>query len=246
MSYRSIKRVLGETSLERKCRFLFGTCLFLLIAASFWWYGSQTETIVNEQNRNTGFLLVAQEMQVRHWKNLETNEAYRPLAQKLSESFSTQPYKVRFIIPNRAVTSERDNEDFTPHDDFERVVLKKFLEKKDRKKASSDTVEFVDRMSGDGSKYDYYQTIRAQTTLCFLACHQPASSFSGETAFGRPALGNSIAEAEGDLMAIAQLTFSTEQTRNAVNWSRANLVSTAIITVMLAMVASYIIVRYVI
>lgn len=36
MSYRSFKRVLGETSLERKCRFLFGACLLLLITSSFW------------------------------------------------------------------------------------------------------------------------------------------------------------------------------------------------------------------
>ena len=31
MSYRTIKRLLGETSLERKCRFLFGGALLLLI-----------------------------------------------------------------------------------------------------------------------------------------------------------------------------------------------------------------------
>ena len=46
MSYRSFKRVLGETSLERKCRFLFGACLLLLITASFWWYGKRTEQLV--------------------------------------------------------------------------------------------------------------------------------------------------------------------------------------------------------
>ncbi len=57
MSYRSIKRVLGETSLERKCRLLFGACLLLLITGSFWFYGDQTEEIVNEQNRSTGLLL---------------------------------------------------------------------------------------------------------------------------------------------------------------------------------------------
>ena len=48
MSYRSIKRVLGETSLERKCRFLFGACLLLLITASFWLYGKRTNTIIDE------------------------------------------------------------------------------------------------------------------------------------------------------------------------------------------------------
>ena len=61
MSYRSIKRVLGETSLERKCRFLFGACLLLLITASFWLYSFQTEQIVNEQDRNTGQLLTRQD-----------------------------------------------------------------------------------------------------------------------------------------------------------------------------------------
>ena len=49
MSYRSIKRVLGETSLERKCRFLFGACLLLLIIASFWVYGWQTEKLVRSR-----------------------------------------------------------------------------------------------------------------------------------------------------------------------------------------------------
>ena len=60
MSYRSIKTVLGETSLERKCRFLFGASLLLLITVSFWWYGWQTEKMVFQQNRNTGRLLIGQ------------------------------------------------------------------------------------------------------------------------------------------------------------------------------------------
>ena len=34
MSYRTIKRLLGETSLERKCRLLFGGGLLLLECAS--------------------------------------------------------------------------------------------------------------------------------------------------------------------------------------------------------------------
>ncbi len=93
MSYRSIKRVLGETSLERKCRLLFGACLFLLITASFWLYSFQTEWIVNDQNRNTGRLLVDQEMAVRHWKEFETTEKYQDLAKKLSECSASRSTK---------------------------------------------------------------------------------------------------------------------------------------------------------
>ena len=48
MSYRAFKRLLGETSLERKCRFLMGTGSLVLITASFWFYARQTERIAYE------------------------------------------------------------------------------------------------------------------------------------------------------------------------------------------------------
>src|SRR4051812_39017673 len=50
MSYRTIKRVLGETNLERKCRWWFGTSLFILLTLSFFWYGRRTDTLVNDLN----------------------------------------------------------------------------------------------------------------------------------------------------------------------------------------------------
>src|SRR5437763_16547042 len=49
MSYRAFKRLLGETSLERKCRFLFGGFILVLITASFWIYSRQTEELAYEQ-----------------------------------------------------------------------------------------------------------------------------------------------------------------------------------------------------
>ena len=73
MSYRSIKTVLGETSLERKCRFLFGASLFVLIAASFALFGWRTEKMVNERNRDTCRLLVDQVVLTNHWKISETD-----------------------------------------------------------------------------------------------------------------------------------------------------------------------------
>ena len=50
MSYRTIKRVLGETNLERKCRWWFGTSLFILLTLSFFWYGRRTEAILKGLN----------------------------------------------------------------------------------------------------------------------------------------------------------------------------------------------------
>ena len=83
MSYRSIKRVLGETSLERKCRFLFGACLLLLITASFWLYGKQTNKIIDEQNRSTGYMLALQEMQAAHSRSFPRRAEVRGLGDGL-------------------------------------------------------------------------------------------------------------------------------------------------------------------
>lgn len=249
MSYRSIKRVLGETNLERKCRFLFGACLLLLIAASFWFYGYQTEKTVREQNANTGRLLVDQEMAIRHWRSLEQTKVdpqYMALVKNLSESFKKQQYDVKFILPNSPVAKEGENDAFSPNDKFELEAIRGFLKNVPNKKTDSDADEFKWRMSKDENEYYYYQPIRATGSVCFAACHQPMDNATGASPSGRSAFGNSVAEAEGDLMAVAKLTFSTTRTRKSINENRAFLLATAIITVFLAMIALYAIVRYVI
>jgi signal transduction histidine kinase len=279
MSYRSLKRVLGETSLERKCRFLFGACLLLLITTSFWLYSFQTERIVNDQNGNTGGLLVDQEMAVRHWKVFEEPQHEEDLAKELADLFGTRKYNVRFILPNRPVMKNGGADGLSPKDDFELDAIRRFMknaprkpavgapenskktdprkpvvgatensQKTDpRKPAVGATEDYKERTSEDGDIYHYYQPIRANSDYC-LRCHLPMSSATGETSanFGRSVLANSSAEAVGDLMAVADLTFSTEKTRNDIVVNRMILVAMAIITVFLAMVASYAIVRYVI
>ena len=62
MSYRAFKRLLGETNLERKCRFLFGAFILLLITGSFWLYHRQTEHLAYDQIRTNCRLLVNQIM----------------------------------------------------------------------------------------------------------------------------------------------------------------------------------------
>jgi signal transduction histidine kinase len=246
MSYRSIKRVLGETSLERKCRFLFGACLLLLITASFWWYGGQIEQIVNEQYQSTGRLLVDQDMLVRHTLFVAENEKYQRVTQQLSESFSKQKCKEGFLLPNRPVAKDGGPDGFSPEDKFELDIIQRFLKEEPRKGGASDEGEFPWRMSKDKSKYYYYQPIRATNSLCFAGCHQPMSNVTGEATLRQPVGGNSVADAEGQLMAVAKLTFSTDVMQKSINRKRDVLIATAIITVFLAMVALYAVVRYVI
>ena len=54
MSYRSFKHLLGETSLERKCRFIFGLGILVLVSGSFFWYGQKTENLVLEPDDSDG------------------------------------------------------------------------------------------------------------------------------------------------------------------------------------------------
>src|SRR5262245_19033692 len=58
MSYRAFKRLLGETSLERKCRFLFGAGILVLITVSFGIYAYRMESLADEQTISTCRFLV--------------------------------------------------------------------------------------------------------------------------------------------------------------------------------------------
>jgi signal transduction histidine kinase len=242
MSYRSIKRVLGETSLERKCRFLFGACLLLLITASFWWYGSQTEKMVYERNHNTGKLLVVQVMQLRHWEKWgEKDESYRGLVVELNNDLSNQKYDWSFIKPN---SNDGAN---TPRDEFEWAALDYYQKPKSQRPPGEKTDEFRERLVNSNNEYQYYQPVYAKK-FC-LICHNVVSAgfdFSGTGV----SLGGDVTSgaplAEGDLMAIVKVTIPNGPTQQSLNWNRAILLATAIITVFLAMVASYVIVRYVI
>ncbi len=247
MSYKSIKHVLGETSLERKCRFLFGVCLLFLITVSFWWYGSQTEKIVKDKNRQTGKLLVVQELAVRHWEkwNLKEQSQSDPLAKEMAEAFKNQGYKVKFILPYPPETPEGESDNFKPQDKYEEELLKKFLKDEPKKDAIEDAAEFGQRYSDDGNNYYYYQAIRAKAT-CLTACHRPLEDLTGITAGNRSLLGNSTARSAGDLMAVVRIEISNAPTQEAIVWNEGTLLAAAFVTVFLAMLASYAIVRYVI
>src|SRR5438445_416320 len=70
MSYRAFKRLLGETSLERKCRFLFGMGILVLITLSFWIYAIQTEGLAYDQAKTTCRMLINPILDRHHLQGL--------------------------------------------------------------------------------------------------------------------------------------------------------------------------------
>ena len=121
MAYRTFKEILGETSLERKCRLLFGLCLFVLISGSFWWYGSSTEELVYTTTRSTGRHLVDAVMLHYHWKTLEVDQRYTNLIETLGRTLQSQPYGWRLLEPEAAP------EERTAYTQLDAAVLDYFL-----------------------------------------------------------------------------------------------------------------------
>lgn len=249
MSYRSFKRVLGETSLERKCRFLFGACLLLLITGSFWWYGKQTEKLVYQQNPAKGRVLVGSILALMHWKEFKPNddaltptdafvredEAYKnELLENLGRQLQNEKYSWTVLLPE-----PRDGHG-VPQDEFEWRLLDRF------RGQGPWPEDWAHRRPEGRPEYAYYQAIYAQR-LC-TRCHvhaAPGEAFVQQTA--PESAGPAAAQAEvGQLLGVVKVTMSDKTTQTNLSRNRAVLLATAIITVSLAMLAAYIIVRYVI
>jgi two-component system, NarL family, sensor histidine kinase BarA len=238
MSYRSLRDILGETSLERKVRFLFGLCLFVLIAGSFWWYGNRTEQLVYSSGRATGRHVVDAIMLQYHWKMLESEQATSSTIESLEKRLAREKYQWRLLRPDASA------EEQAGYRRLDNAVLEYFESQPPPGAqptaalgpAADPTVECRDFRTDDNKEYHYYQPIRFRQD-CVL-CHEYRGPVG--TAGDRPRY------AEGDLMAVVKVVMPDAVTRKAINWNRALLLATAIITVFLAMLVAYAIVRYVI
>jgi two-component system sensor histidine kinase BarA len=248
MAYRSFKEILGETSLERKCRFLFGLCLLVLITGSFWWYGSSTEELVYATTRSTGRHLVDAIMLQYHWKTLEPEQQYASAIEFLSRTLQSEQYQSWLLDPD-AVAAER-----AKYSRLDAAVLAYF---RDRPPAAAvatggpprPATEYREFRTADNAEYHYYQPIRWRSSCA--GCHKYRGVIGDNAAAGDTAAGGAGGTprtllADNDLMAVVKVVMPDSATRKAINWNRAILAATAIMTVFLAMLAAYAIVRYVI
>jgi signal transduction histidine kinase len=245
MAYRTFKDILGETSLERKCRFLFGLCLLVLITGSFWWYGSSTESLVYATTRSTGRHLVDAIMLQYHWKTLEPEQQYASAIEFLSRTLQSEQYQSWLLTPD-AVPEERGK-----YSRLDAAVLTYFQDRlpdtATKGGPPSPSTEYREFRTADNAEYHYYQPVRWRSSCA--GCHKYrgliGDADAGGTA-GQPAAAPRSLLADNDLMAVVKVVMPDSATRKAINWNRAILAATAIMTVFLAMLAAYAIVRYVI
>jgi hypothetical protein len=119
VSYRSFKHLLGETSLERKCRFIFGGGILVLVSISFYWYGLKTESLVIAQTNQTARILADMKVKSTHNKEFFGNsgsEVLDSLSNDLTSIDDLPQYEANVIRPH-----------MSPGDPDERAVLARFL-----------------------------------------------------------------------------------------------------------------------
>jgi signal transduction histidine kinase len=221
MSYRAFKHLLGETSLERKCRFIFGGGILILITASFSWYGRESEKMVYEQNLHTCRMMVNPILVTHHWVELEPDSLFRPVIKSIfgeTVPDDMKNAKWKFISPPIL-----DDEKRLPQDEFEYNALEAF--------AKGEATE-VTRKLPDGTSYQYVAPLHLSQSC--MSCHQLLAP------------GSSIYTKVGDLHRAVSITMPVERANLAVQRNRGILILTAVVTALMAMVISYVIVRYVI
>jgi two-component system sensor histidine kinase BarA len=251
MSYRGYKRLLGETSLERKSLFFFGIVILVLIVGSFFLFGRRSEQLAYDQIRTACRLLVYQIIDrqlATGCRQPDAREAHadedakRRTAKALDDfgdvwaktaweknSTGGLVYRSQIIVPNT------DKPAFMATDDYSRARLKEFqddpaLTENSQLLPSKDNTYAYDNY--------YYAPIRAIPSC--LDCHNQLRQAERDKNADLPELK------ENDLLAVVKIEFPTKFIEEDVNVNRAWLISTGILTTLFIMLGSYMIIRYVI
>jgi two-component system sensor histidine kinase BarA len=148
MSYRAFKHLLGETSLERKCHFLFGAITLLLMFGSFWLYAHLTEGLAYDQIETSCRLLVNPIIVKKHL-DTDRQKALDEFQSLWEDHWETalRRYTYRIIKPG---------------DLREESLLKEFL-------TDSEKLEDNKLVTSQG-QFHYYNAIRASRSC--LECHR--------------------------------------------------------------------------
>lgn len=253
MSYRTFKHLLGETSLERKCRFIFGGGILILVTLSFYFYGQKTESLVLGQNTQAARMLVnpvVVNLHARYWVGSD----FVPVMDSLSSELAPEPQRsLSSYFPK--VFNPYSSKSATPSDAFETRVLRKFVEAAANRDRSADAGAqdgvmrfpngqslYEERILQGKREYQYMQAVLFQPG-CLVDCHQGSTAFNHMM---REENGQFVPVRAGDLAGVVSITLPMDQTQKAINRNRAILITAALVTAILAMVASYVIVRYIV
>jgi signal transduction histidine kinase len=222
MSYKAFKRLLGETSLERKCRWLLGAGVLVLMTGSFGVYAKQTEDLAYEQLETTGRALLSPAVARMHVKGeqLEAVNEFQKLAENnWPEALRGYNYKLLKL--------DSKNPDHQPTSDDLGAMHRIHSDAKKNEDS---------RQAPKENAYYYYGALRARQSC--VTCHSDPLKVG-------PDLANPNLQVD-DVMGVVRIRLSTRSIEEGFHTNRAVLISFAIGTSLLIIAGSYLIIRYVI
>ena len=252
---RKFNHLLRETSLEHKCRFAFGVVILVLVSASFFWYGQKTEGLLRKQTTQTARMLVRPTLLNLHYKSLGTKN-FEPILDALLDDLKPLddlPNHDAWVLDTDKPTDARKQ----PRDDFERATLARFIRSAAVRKPghspeklhvfADGTPAWAEQPTADKKEYHYVQAVFFKPN-CLMDCHgkDDTSIDRGHGSRLAPDGQHWVKTEPGDLAGAVVVSLPMEQTTKAINSNRAKLLTFALVTAVLAMVSSYMIVRYVI
>ncbi len=269
--YRSLKRVLGESNLERKCRWLFGLCVGGLIILAFFSVGRIAERLIDDTAQYKGRGVARVELFRLHWEEYTpeddpNRDNFIKLQKKLVDELDRSEIERRIIktdeIPEPAQATTTL---FRPDSDQERKILRELRQRAEERileaaKGSKTPAEAASpavaaalelqqsRLVSLGvakpreGKYVYYEVVD-WTPFC-LSCHL-AMHGDPQSVATQPYVG-SVFDPRSTPFRVVRVTMPDGEMRTAINRTRAILWSVGILTVFLAMVALYYVVKYIV
>ncbi len=246
ITYRSFKKLLGETSLERKCRYLFGAALLGLITGSFWLHAARTRQLVVNQQVIAAQTLVPRLLSMRHLRRYvelpdqpDAADAADPDGLEDSRQQDFAIFQERLsdaeYISQSTEPGTRIKWSLSPLDD--RLLVDDDSKARAAFEAGTQNYyEIVTEESEDEavetSSLRYFAAVRASESC--LQCHSPGNRY------------NATVYETDQLVAVAKVTIPMAAVEKELSLSHAIFVALAIITTGLAMLVAYIIVRYII
>ncbi len=241
MSYRDFKHLLGETHLQRKSLFYFGTMVIVLIFGSFWWFAHLTENLAYEQIKTTCRLLVYQIVD----RQLVTgcrppddeggggtaDDAKRRTARAIDEFRDSWDkkwgldYRAQIIVPDTTKPAYKATDDYS----VQRV--KEFLADEEKREDSQ-------LLLTKDKAYDNYYYAPVRATESCLGCHSQLRQKEREKNPDLPELK------KGDLLAVVKIEFPARIIEEGVTINRAWLIGIAFGAALLIMGCSHGIIRY--
>ena len=196
MSYRGIKRTLGESSLERKILILFGICLLLLIGGSFLSVNQITNDLIRSSTRDQAKGLKRDYILRTHLENqkfVDGQEDAKKLFEDLVSDSSAIQYQARALVLSDQVGRKYLNPYLVTDPDsksrleklwettFERQAAENRAEAESTGVAVRDAGSEPDEMSlaSDdffaAKKYVYYTPLVFESQSKCLFCHEPVA-----------------------------------------------------------------------